>query len=382
MKRILIVAGEASADRYGARLVRKLQALHPDDPLEFFGTGGDEMQKAGVRLLRHVRDLASIGPREALAHFQTYYKTFRNLMDACLEKPPSVAVLLDFPEFNLRLAKKMKRAGVKVIYYISPQLWAWRSGRIRTVRNHVDLMLVILPFEEDYYRRRGVNVEFVGHPLLEEFFPETNRERFLGCLNLDPGRKTIALIPGSRNNEVKYMLPTLIRASQRIMRRIPAQCLISAAPSVRLDEIRRLAAEALRGDPNALYFKIATAASRDILANSDFGIVKSGTSTLEAALVGIPFLIVYKISALSWHVGNILIRSPFKGLVNLIGQEEIVPEFMQHEATPEALSDAALEYLEKPEKAAALKSRLAEVRNRLSTRSASDAAASAVLRYI
>src|SRR5216117_3182012 len=206
MKRVLIVAGEASADRYGARLVTKLKAQHPDDGLEFFGAGGEEMQKAGVELLCHVHDLASIGPREALSHLRLYYESFRSLVQTCLEKTPSVAVLLDFPEFNLRLAKKMRQAGIKVVYYISPQIWAWRSGRIRVVRSCVDQMLVILPFEEDYYRQRGVNAQFVGHPLLEESVPEINREKFLGRLSLDPKRKTIALLPGSRPKEVQYML--------------------------------------------------------------------------------------------------------------------------------------------------------------------------------
>ena len=382
MKRILIVAGEASADRYGARLARKLRTLHPGDSLKFFGTGGDAMEREGIQLLCHIRLLASIGPREALAHFRVYYETFQKILRSCLDDPPAVAVLLDFPEFNLRLAKKMKRAGVRVIYYISPQLWAWRSGRIHIIRDYVDQMLVILPFEEKYYRERGVNAQFVGHPLLEDFAPESDRESFLRCINLVPGRKTIALLPGSRRREVKFMLPTLIRAARRILEKMPAQFIISAAPSVSAEEIRRLAAQELAGDPNALYFKIVSKESRDILANADFGIVKSGTSTLEAALVGIPFIIVYKISNLSWHVGNFLVRSPFKGLVNLIAEKQIVPEFFQGDATPEALSGAVLEYFERPQRLATMRSGLSEIREKLSLRCASDAVAAVVERYL
>jgi lipid-A-disaccharide synthase len=157
-KEILIVAGEASADRYGARLVRKLAGSDGGQALQFFGTGGDEMQQAGVRLVRHVKELANIGPREGLAHLRTYYRTFHALLQAARERPPTVAVLIDFPEFNLRLAKRLKRAGIPVIYYISPQLWAWRKGRIKIVQKYVDQMLVILPFEEEYYRKRGVQV--------------------------------------------------------------------------------------------------------------------------------------------------------------------------------------------------------------------------------
>jgi len=313
---------------------------------------------------------------------RVYYATFQKILRSCLDNPPAVAVLLDFPEFNLRLAKKMKQAGIRVIYYISPQLWAWRSGRIRIIRDYVDQMLVILPFEEKYYRERGVNAQFVGHPLLEEFAPELDRENFLRCMNLAPERKTIALLPGSRGREVKFMLPTLIRAARRILERMPAQFVISAAPSVSAEEIRRLAAQELAGDPNALYFKIVSKDSRDILANADFGIVKSGTSTLEAALVGIPFIIVYKISNLSWHVGNFLVRCPFKGLVNLIAEKQIVPEFFQGDATPEALSGAVLEYFERPQRLATMRSGLSEIREKLSLRCASAAVAAAVAQYL
>lgn len=383
MKRILIVVGEASADRYGARLVRKLKLLHrTGESLHFFGTGGDAMQAEGVEILGHIRDLANIGPREALAHFRKYYDTFHALVRCCSENPPSLAVLLDFPEFNLRLAKKIKQAGIRVIYYISPQIWAWRSGRIWVIRKYVDKMLVILPFEEEYYRQRGISAEFVGHPLVEDFSPSRNRKSFLSRLNLDPDRTTVALLPGSRRREVEYILPTLLRASQKILQARPAQFLVSVAPSVEMGIVHRLLARVLQEDSNALNFRLVASESRDLLANSDFGLVKSGTSTLEAALVGTPFLIVYKISPLSWHLGNILIRSPFKGLVNLIAEEQIVPEYLQREATPEALAGAALDYLERPEKAAAMRSRLAWVREKLSIRSASETAAAVVEQYL
>ncbi len=379
----MIVAGEASADRYGARLVRKLRSnCGEGDRLRFFGTGGDEMEKAGVQLLAHVRDLASIGPREGLAHLREYYKTYQSLVHASIERPAALALLIDFPEFNLRLAKRMKRAGIRVVYYIGPQLWAWRRGRIRTVQTYVDRMLVILPFEEEYYRRHGVRAEFVGHPLLEEPEPELDREHFHRRCHLDPGRKTIALLPGSRRKEVDYILPTLLRASLRMLEEMPAQFVISAAPTVSQDHIRRVVSSILRDSPNANCFQVVTIPSRDILAHADFGFVKSGTSTLEAALVGTPFLIVYKISRVSWYAGNLLIRSPFKGLVNLIAQEKVVPEFFQGNATPEALCRTALEYLRQPEKTDRMKARLADIRQMLSLRCATDAVADVVRSYL
>lgn len=378
MKHILIVAGESSADRYGARLVKRIRETHRGDEIRFYGTGGDAMRNAGVDIVTHVRELASIGPREAIPRFRKYYETFRRLARSLEESPPSIAILLDFPEFNLRLAKEVKRSGSRVVYYISPQVWAWRSGRVRIIRRYVDRMLVILPFEEEFYRRRGVEAEFVGHPLLEDFSPCRDRERFLGNLHLDPHRKTVALLPGSRDREVHYMLPTLIRAALMVLHKSPAQFVVSAAPSVDLSLVRSISTKCLSGSAQSLHFKIASCEARDLLANSDFALVKSGTSTLEAALVGIPFVIFYRISSLSWHLGNILIRSPYKGLVNLIAGEQIVPEFFQEEATPEKLAAATLRYLENPALADGMRERLGGIRARLSAKRASEAAAQAV----
>jgi lipid-A-disaccharide synthase len=382
VKRILIVAGEASAERYGAALVRQLISLHGAESLYFYGAGGDAMQEAGVHLLCHVRDLAHIGVREAFSAMHRYYKTFHLLLKASDPHPPDVAVLLDFPDFNLRLAKKLKRLGVKVIYYISPQVWAWRSGRVRTIREYVDKMLVILPFEEEYYRKRGVDAEFVGHPLLEDFAPNRDREGFLVRLGLDPARKTIALLAGSRCKEIGYILPVLLTASQHLLDRMPVQFLISAAPTVDSAYIQKIIKEVLPIDLHREYFRVVTQDSRDILANSDFAFVKSGTSSLEAALVGVPFLITYKISSLSWWIGSLLIRCPMKGLVNLLAQEMVVPELFQDQATPEALADVARDYLMNPEKGAAMRMRLADLRVQLNARCASETVAAVVSGYL
>ena len=381
-KRILIVAGEASADRYGARLVKQLCSSHEPDALYFYGTGGDEMQKAGVHLLCHVRDLGHIGVKEALSGLRIYYQTFKRLVGPSTAQPPDLAILLDFPDFNLRLAKKMKRRGVRVIYYISPQVWAWRSGRIRTIREYVDKMLVILPFEEEYYRKRGVDADFVGHPLLEDFNPNRNQQSFLEHLELDPDRKTVAILPGSRHKEIGHILPILLQASQRLLGAIPSQFLISAAPTVDLEYVKAVTDGVLNGDPGKKHFRILREDSRDILVNSDFAFVKSGTSSLEAALAGVPFLITYKISPFSWFIGSLLIRSSMKGLVNLLAQEMVVPELFQSEATPEALALLAKEFLESPEKCNAMRMQLAGIRTRLSMRNASETVAAVVSSYL
>jgi lipid-A-disaccharide synthase len=380
-KRILIVAGEASAERYGARLVDTLRSRHGSSDLEFYGTGGDAMRQSGVRLLGHVRDLAHIGAREALSSLRTDIKTYRRLINESIVQPPNVAILLDFPDFNLRLAKKLKRLGIPVVYYISPQVWAWRSGRVRIIRKYVDKMLVILPFEEDYYRKRGVEVQFVGHPLLEGFKPDYNRKRFLNDLILDPARRTVALIAGSRRKEIDYILPVLLRAAQCLLKETEVQFLISVAPTVEINHVRGILQTVLE-DSEKSFFRISTQDSRDILANSDFAFVKSGTSSLEAALVGIPFLITYKISPLSWCVGSLLIRSSMKGLVNLIAQEMIVPELYQNDAKPREMARLALEYLENPEKDAAMRAQLARIRAQLSVRSASETVAATVSSFL
>jgi lipid-A-disaccharide synthase len=381
-KRILIVAGEASADKYGARLVEQLQRMHGAEALSFFGTGGDELQSAGVHLLGHVRELAHIGVREAFSGIGAYYRTFRKLISESMKNRPDLAILLDFPDFNLRLAKKMKRLGVNVVYYIGPQIWAWRSGRIRKIRRYVDKMLVILPFEEEYYRRRGVEAEFVGHPLLENFAPDRNRASFQKRWNLDPELKTIAILPGSRRKEVDYILPLMLKSAKCVLKASPAQFLISVAPTIDADAIVNLLQVELEGDSNKDRFHILSSNSRDILANSDFAFVKSGTSCLEAALVGTPFLIAYRISSLSWAVGSVLIRTSMKGLVNLIAGDRIVPELFQNEAQPETLAQLALDYLEKPEKSAVMRAQLATVRDLLSVRCASASAAAAVSSYL
>ncbi len=378
---VLIVAGEESADRYGGALVRRL-AGNPSGPgIRFFGAGGEEMQRAGVELLGHIRDLASIGPREALSHMPRYFDLFRALLGRCRQSPPAVAVLMDFPEFNLRLAARLKRLGIPVIYYIGPQLWAWRQGRIRQVRRSVDRMLVILPFEEDYYRARGVAAEFVGHPLLEDFAPVFDRERYLGALGLNPEKLTVAVLPGSRRKEIDHMLPTLLQAAKVILGRRDAQVLVSAAPTVGAARVERIAAGVPGRDWDGR-MRVVAGNSRDLLANADFGFVKSGTSTLEAALVGTPFLVTYKLSRGSWMLGRILVRSRFKGLVNLIAGELVVPELLQDSATPEALAATALQYLDHPAKAATMRLRLQGIREKLGARCASETVAGIVQRCL
>jgi lipid-A-disaccharide synthase len=375
---ILLVVGETSSDRYGAALVRKLRAMSLGRPLTFFGTGGDEMKNAGVELFCHIRDLAGIGVRDAFRNLKTYLRVFEQLQQECRIRRPDVAVLLDFPEFNLRLAKRLKRLGIKVIYYISPQLWAWRGGRIKLVRKYVDFMMVILPFEEDFYRRRGVNAKFVGHPLLEDFSVACDRSGFLRSLGFNPEMPAVGILPGSRRGEVEYILPLFLETARLMLRHRPVQFAISVAPAIDSSQVSAIFNRIIAEGAERERFRMVSTAARTILANMDFSLVKCGTSTLEAALVGTPFLISYRVAAVNWMINKVMIRSRFKGLVNLIAEEEIVPEYLQGDATPERLSCIALDYLEKPEKAAAMKKRLATVREKLGSLCASDCTAALV----
>jgi len=381
-KEVLIVAGESSADRYGAALVEQLKAMHGGSGggIRFTGTGGDAMRAAGVELLAHVRDLGHIGPREAVSGLRAYLQVFRRLTEYAKERRPDVAVLLDFPDFNLRLAKKLNPLKVRTVYYIGPQLWAWRGGRVRIIKKYVDKMLVILPFEESYYRDRGVAAEFVGHPLLEGFHTPQNRAEILASECLNPEAETLAILPGSRRKEIAYILPVMLRAAKFLGGN--RQFLISAAPTVDREIVEAITRAELASFPGKERFRISTRNAREILAASDFAFVKSGTSSLEAALIGVPFLVTYKISALSWLIGSLLIRTPSKCLPNLLAGKRIVPELFQDEATPEALAGAAREYLENPEKYGAMREELGKIRGRLGERRASEAVAIAVSDYL
>jgi len=379
---VMVVAGEASADRYAARLIERLREAPGGERLRFFGTGGERMLAAGVEIACHIRELASIGPREALSHLGLYLSTYRRLIDLAGRRKPVVAVLLDFPDFNLRLARRLKQLHVPVVYYISPQVWAWRSGRVRSIRRTVDRMLVILPFEEEFYRIRGVEAQFVGHPLLEEFTCRPDRPQFLRKHGLSTERATIAVLPGSRWREVEYILPVLLESGKALMRDMKVQFAVSSAPSVDGRRVREIVDQALPEQEQRERLRVIDGDSRDILANADFGWVKSGTSTLEAALVGVPFLMVYRVSPASAAIGKLLIRSRFKGLVNLIAQHEVVPELVQSDANAETIVRVTREYLGTPGRCDEMRRQLDDVRLRLGQRVASESVAEVVRGYL
>jgi lipid-A-disaccharide synthase len=332
-----MVAGEASGDMYGAEVARCLFERFPD--CQIYGLGGQRMGQAGVHLEGDISKTAVVGPFEVIGHLGSLYGVFRRLADRIETEPPTAAILIDFPDFNLRLAKRVKHAGAPVLYYISPQLWAWREGRIKQIQRFVDKMLVILPFEEDIYRKAGVDVEFVGHPLMDMVRTTRSKEEFCARYQLHPKKPMVALLPGSRSKEVRFILPTLSRAAELIAAEKPdAQFVLPMAPG--LD--RNLIQSIMQARP----ITIITNDTYNTLRYSRAAVVASGTATLEAALLSTPQVIVYRISPASWFLGKLLLKARLFGIVNIILGEEVVPELFQDKMTPEAVARMALRLMD------------------------------------
>jgi lipid-A-disaccharide synthase len=335
--RFLLVAGEASGDMYGADVACSLFRRFPG--CRIYGLGGHRMREAGVEMEGDISQTAVVGPFEVIGYLGALYGVFRRLAERIEGEPPNAAILIDFPDFNLRLAKRVKDAGAPVIYYVSPQVWAWREGRVNQIRRLVDKMLVIFPFEEEIYRKAGVNVEFVGHPLVDIVHATKSKEEFCKTYNLDPRRSIVTLLPGSRRKEVRYILPTLCKAAERIaMQKPDTQFVIPIAPG--LD--RRLIQNIVQGRPITLLSNETYNAVR----YSRAAIVASGTATLETALLGTPEVIVYRISRATWFLGKFLLRIRLFGIVNIILGEEVVPELFQDKMTPDDVSETAIRLMD------------------------------------
>jgi lipid-A-disaccharide synthase len=372
----MIVAGEASGDKHGAKLVAALRSLRPDLPFEFFGSGGEEMRAAGVETLVDIREVAIMGLLEVSRALPKFLQVFRRLRQAAREKDPALAILIDWPEFNLRLAKKLKSDKRRVIYYISPQVWAWRSYRIRAIKRYVERMLVILPFEKDYYERNGVDVDYVGHPLLDSVRVTASRDDFCSRYRFDSSKPIIALLPGSRHSEMKYILPPMLDAARLLNRSQPQ--LQFALPLARTFSLDEMVAHFHRIEN----LKLIENDTYNALSASDLAVVASGTATLETAIIGTPLIIVYRASALNWRIFRPLINVPFVGMPNLIAGREIAPELLQNDMNPERLTAQITAMLDDPKWLARLRADLAEVRQAIGSSNASERAASRILEML
>src|SRR5215207_6272123 len=381
--RLMIVAGEDSGDAHAAALVRALRARAPGVGFEFFGATGRRMREAGVESVVREDDLAITGLVEIARALPRFWAAYRALKRAALERRPDAVVLVDWPDFNLALARSLRRRGIRVIYYISPQLWAWRSHRVRRVRRDVDLLLTILPFECDWYAARGVtHVEFVGHPLAGAVTSRLTREEFCARHDLAPSRPVVALLPGSRRKEFERITPVMLDAAARLSQQVPGAQFVLALAARRTPEE---AARAVNTHPEAATLaprlRVVRDEAREALAASDAAAVCSGTATLEAALLGTPLAVVYKESALNWHTLGRLIEVEHYGLVNLVAGDRLAPELLQDDFTGDSLARELLALLD-PAHNAEVRARLREATARLGAGGASRRAAEAVLRAL
>ena len=377
---LMIIAGEPSGDAHAAALV---SALHERIPgVSFFGATGPLMRAAGVDTIVNSDSLAIMGIVEVGQAFHRFMRAFRDLKAAAIEQKPEAVILVDWPEFNLRLATSLHRRGIKVIYYISPQLWAWRPQRVNRIRRDVDLLLTILPFESDWYLSRDVTqVEFVGHPLVGQVSAKINRKEFCRQFDLNANQPIISFLPGSRHKELQRILPPMLGAVDLLAAdRKELQFVIGVAPSRTIEETKQII-QRNEGSPHLERVRIVHGNTREALAASDAAAIASGTATLEAALLSTPMVIVYKESPINWHTLGRLITSPFYGLVNLVAEKEIVKELMQDDLTGERLA-AELTRLLEPETNQEMRRSLAEVARKLGPPGASKKAADAVLKFL
>ena len=366
----MIVAGEPSGDAHGAALVNALHAI--DSNLTFFGATGPLMRAAGVETTVNSDDLAIMGIVEVGRVFPRFIKAFRQLRDAAIKKSPDAVILVDWPEFNLRLASALHRRGLKVIYYISPQLWAWRPGRVSKIKENVDLLLSILPFEVEWYKAHGVDhVAFVGHPLSGEVKARFEREEFCRRNDLDPSRPIISFLPGSRQKEVERILPPMLDAIEELHKVRPeVQAVVVIAPSRSGQETYDL----MSARNQSGLATVVQQQTREALAASQAAAVASGTATLEAALLETPMVVVYKESPVNWHTLGRLITVQHFGLVNLVAGKEIAKELMQDNLTGRNLAQELLKLLE-PERNNTARGQLRDVARKLGDPGASNRAA-------
>src|SRR5579863_472673 len=369
---LLISAGEASGDMYAARLATALQKRMD---VALFGMGGPQMRAAGVDVITDYSEVSVVGITEILSHLPSLMRAMRRLVREARSRRPPFAILTDFPGFHLRLARKLRPQGVRNVYYICPQFWAWRPWRVRVVRRRFAQALCIFPFEEKFYGDAGVPVKFIGHPLVGAVHASLDRQAFCREQGLDPQKKIATVLPGSRAAELRQHLPILREACLQIHREAQAQFVIAAAPGSNADSLRE-------GWPPGLPLKIVLGQTYNALAAADVAIVSSGTATIEAALLDVPMIVIYRVTPLTAFLAKPLVRTPFFSMVNLIAGKRAVPELIQSDFTPDRVAAEILALLRTPSLRDAMRADLAEVRRRLGPPGAVDRAADAILKLI
>jgi lipid-A-disaccharide synthase len=381
---IMVVAGEASGDLHAAKLVRALRESAPDTEIEFFGCAGPRMRDAGVEPVVEADSLSIVGLIEIGRALPVFLKAFGRLKRAAKERRPDVAILVDFPDFNLKLAKTLKRSGTRVVYYISPQLWAWRKYRLRTVRKHVDLLLAILPFEKDWYAENGIDhVHYVGSPLAKEVHWNVEKPEFCRKHGFDPDGPIVSLLPGSRHKEISRIFPVMLECALRLSGQLPdIQCGVPRGSKHTADEARSILSNFSASLNDAkLTAVVIENETYDAVHASDAAAVTSGTATLETGIIGTPMAIVYKTSPINYMLLRPLITVDHFGLINLIAGRRVASELIQDEFTPETLADEMLRLLS-PEVNRLVRAELQTASDKLGHGGASTRAALAILDLI
>jgi len=371
----MMVAGEASGDMYGGSLASALRSLDP--AVVLFGVGGQRMREAGVETLVDNAGLAVVGLWEVISHFKFIRQAFKAMEKIIVNDPPNLLVLIDYPGFNIRLAQVAKRAGVPVVYYISPQIWAWRQSRIKTMAKTVDKMLVVFPFEESLYSEAGMDCSFVGHPLLDVSIESSaDKVELAARFGLNPHSPILGILPGSRKKELAFHLPVMLAAFEHLNTKIPnLQGVIPVADTLALQDFQPYV-------ETRKNIKLAAHDTGSVMALMDVAVVASGTATLQAALYKKPMVIIYKLSPITYFVGKRLIKVKNIGLVNLVAEREIVPELIQDKATPENISSMLFHYFDDEVYFRQIVAALENVKARLGGPGASVRAASEIMRFL
>jgi len=374
-KKIFIVAGEASGDLHGADLARALRTLDPEVTL--IGMGGEQMRQAGVTLIVDARELAVVGVTEVLSRLTALLRAFGRLRTSLKAEAPGLLVLIDFPDFNFWLARAARRLGIAVLYYIGPQVWAWRRGRLRTLKRLVEKMLVLFPFEEAVYREAGIPVACVGHPMLDRLRDVPTKEEARRLLGHSGSEVIVGLLPGSREGEVRHHLPVLKQAVDQMGTVEPRiRFLVAVADTLPPGLVETL----LHGSGTAI--RLVRGQTYQVMRAADLVITASGTATLEAGLLGTPMVIVYRVSLLTWWAGKLLVDVPSIGMVNLVVGRRVVPELLQWEFTPNRVAETALGLVRDPAALDRIRRDLREVRGRLGEEGASRRAAQEILTMV
>jgi lipid-A-disaccharide synthase len=364
--KLAIVAGEASGDLHASEVVRELKKVVPG--LQTFGIGGDLLSREGMLLLHHASEMGIVGLFNVIRHLPMFRQVFRELVSRIEQERPDAVLLIDFPDFNLRVARRSKELGVPVIYYISPQLWAWRRGRIRDIARYVDQMIVIFPFEEELYRKEGVPVTYVGHPLIEQLAGVRKPAR-------KPDVLRIALMPGSRRMEIASLLPAMLRAVEILRRERAVEAYVIQAPTIAHDELETIMAR------TGVEVPILPHDRGEGVAAADVALSSSGTATLESAVLGTPVVVMYRLSRATYAIARKLVRLEHFSLVNIVAGKRIVPELIQSEVSGERIA-AEVRAIMEPERFAALAGELAAVREKLGQPGASRRAAEEILKMV